>query len=182
MTLPTPCFFHGEINMSLDLAAIRERFPALNRPAVFLDNPGGTQIASFSLVRMTKYLLECNANHGGAFPTSAASDLILDEAHRAMADFLNAAQSEEIIFGANMTTLTLHISRSISRLWKAGDAIVLTRLDHDANVTPWVLAAQDHGCEVIWVNFHPEDGTLDMDEMQAALERKPRFVAVAYAS
>ncbi len=168
--------------MSLDLAAIRERFPALNRPAVFLDNPGGTQIASFSLVRMTKYLLECNANHGGAFPTSAASDLILDEAHRAMADFLNAAQSEEIIFGANMTTLTLHISRSISRLWKAGDAIVLTRLDHDANVTPWVLAAQDHGCEVIWVNFHPEDGTLDMDEMQAALERKPRFVAVGYAS
>ncbi len=168
--------------MTFDLPVIRERFPALNRPAVFLDNPGGTQIASFSAVRVSKYLLECNANHGGAFPTSVASELILDEARHAMADFLNAAESAEIIFGANMTTLTLHISRSISRLWQPGDAIVLTRLDHDANVTPWLLAAQERRCEVIWVDFHPEDGMLNMDEMQAALERKPRFVAVGYAS
>lgn len=168
--------------MTLDLAAVRGQFPALNRPAVFFDNPGGTQIARPSLDRLTKYLLECNANHQGVFPTSLASDEILDEAHHAMADFLNAADPGEIIFGANMTTLTLHISRSISRLWKPGNEIVLTRLDHDANVTPWVLAAQDRKFKIIWVDFHPEDGTLDMEGMRAALERKPRFVALGYAS
>jgi cysteine desulfurase family protein (TIGR01976 family) len=81
-----------------------------------------------------------------------------------------------------MTTLTLYISRSISRNWNVGDSIIVTRLDHDANVTPWVLAAQDRGCKVIWVDFHPEDGMLNMEEMQAALERKPRLVAVGYAS
>jgi len=168
--------------MPLKLSAIRSQFPSLNRPAIFFDNPGGTQIAQQSINRINKYLLECNANHAGAFATSSASDAVLDEAHRAMADFYNAASAEEIIFGANMTTLTLHISRSIARTWKAGDKIVATRLDHDANVTPWVLAAQERGCKVIWVDFHPEDGTLNMEEMQAALERKPRFVAVGYAS
>ncbi|NCP15788.1 cysteine desulfurase-like protein [bacterium] len=168
--------------MSLDLASIRKQFPSLGRPAIFFDNPGGTQIAKQSLDRITRYLLECNANHEGAFATSVASDAILDEAHRALADFLNACGPEEIVFGANMTTLTLYISRSISRDWKAGDEIVVTRLDHDANVTPWVLAAQDRGCKVIWVDFHPEDGTLNMEEMQAALARKPRLVAVGYAS
>ncbi len=168
--------------LSASLTAIRSQFPALNRRVVFFDNPGGTQIARQSLERVNRYLLECNANHEGAFATSIATDAVLDEAHRAMADFYNAASPEEIIFGANMTTLTLHISRSISRDWNAGDEIVLTRLDHDANVTPWVLAAQDRGCNVIWVDFHPEDGTLNMEEMQAALERKPRLVAVGYAS
>ncbi len=154
--------------MSLDLAAIRKQFPSLDRPAIFFDNPGGTQISKQSLDRINRYLLECNANHDGAFATSVASDAILDEAHHAMADFLNACGPEEIVFGANMTTLTLYISRSISRDWKAGDEIVVTRLDHDANVTPWVLAAQDRGCKVIWVDFHPEDGTLNIEEMRAA--------------
>src|SRR5689334_15326861 len=168
--------------MPLDLDAVRKQFPALDRSAIFFDNPGGTQIARPSLERMTKYLVECNANHQGAFPTSLASDEILDEAHHALADFLNASDAREIIFGANMTTLTLHISRSISRLWKPGEEIVLTRLDHDANVTPWMLAAQDRDCKVIWVDFHPEDGSLDMEAMQAALQRQPRFVAVGYAS
>ena len=168
--------------MPLDPLAIRSQFPSLDRPAIFFDNPGGTQIARQSLERVSKYLLECNANHEGAFATSVASDAILGEAHRAMADFYNAMGPEEIIFGVNMTTLTLHISRSISRNWGVSDSIVVTRLDHDANVTPWVLAARDRGSEVIWVDFHPEDGTLNMEQMQAALERKPRLVAVGYAS
>ena len=168
--------------MSLDISAIRSQFPSLNRPAIFFDNPGGTQIVKQSLDRINKYLLETNANHEGVFPTSVASDAVLDEAHRAMADFYNAASPEEIIFGANMTTLTLHISRSISRTWNAGDEIVVTRLDHDANVTPWVLAAEDRGCKVNWVDFDVEDGTLKLDDFQRALERKPRFVAVGYAS
>jgi len=168
--------------MALDLAAIRNQFPALNRPAIFLDNPGGTQIAKQSIERINRYLIECNANHEGAFATSIASDAVLDEAHRAMADFYNASAPEEIVFGNNMTTLTLHISRSIAREWNEGDEIVVTRLDHDANVTPWVLAAQDRGVKVNWVDFDVEDGTLKLDELQKALERKPRLLAVGYAS
>lgn len=168
--------------MSLKLDVIRQQFPSLNRPAIFFDNPGGTQIAKQSLDRINSYLLENNANHEGAFATSIASDAVLDEAHRAMADFYNAASPEEIVFGNNMTTLTLNISRSISREWKEGDEIVLTRLDHDANVTPWVLAAQDKGVKVNWVDFDVEDGTLKLDDLQKALERKPKLVAVGYAS
>ena len=168
--------------MPIDPVAIRSQFPSLNRPAIFFDNPGGTQIAKTSLNRINEYLLECNANHEGAFATSIASDTILDEAHRAMADFYNAASPEEIVFGNNMTTLTLHISRSISREWKEGDEIVVTRLDHDANVTPWVLAAQDRGAKINWVDFDVEDGTLKLDDLRKALERKPRLLAVGYAS
>ena len=168
--------------MSLNLDVIRQQFPSLDRPATFFDNPGGTQIAKQSLERITKYLIENNANHEGAFATSIASDAVLDEAHRAMADFYNAASPKEIVFGNNMTTLTLHMSRSLSRDWKEGDEIVLTRLDHDANVTPWVLAAQDKGVKVNWVNFDVEDGTLNLDELQKALDRKPKLVAVGYAS
>jgi cysteine desulfurase family protein (TIGR01976 family) len=168
--------------MALDLSVIRGQFPALNRQAIFFDNPGGTQIAKQSLERINKYLLECNANHEGAFATSIASDAVLEEAHQAMADFYNAHSAEEIVFGANMTTLTLHISRSISRTWNEGDEIVVTRLDHDANVTPWVLAAQDRGCKVNWVDFDVEDGTLKLDSLQQALESKPKLLAVGYAS
>jgi cysteine desulfurase family protein (TIGR01976 family) len=178
----------SNFQMTLDLPTIRNQFPALRRqselasPAIFFDNPGGTQIAQSALDRVTAYLIEHNANHDGAFATSQQSDAILEEAHTAMADFLNAQRSEEIIFGANMTTLTLHISRSISRTWNPGDEIVVTRLDHDANITPWVLAAKDRGCTVRWVDFHPEDGTLDLEDMQTALEGRPRLVAVGYAS
>ena len=168
--------------MPLDLSAIRRQFPSLERPDIFFDNPGGTQIAKPSLDRINQYLIECNANHGGAFATSVASDAVLEEAHLAMADFYNAASPEEIIFGNNMTTLTLYISRSISKDWKEGDEIVVTRLDHDANVTPWVLAAQDRGVKVNWVDFDVEDGTLKLDDLQKALERKPRLLAVGYAS
>jgi cysteine desulfurase family protein (TIGR01976 family) len=174
--------------MTLDLKQIRSQFPALRNeaaktsPAVFLDNPGGTQIAQSSLDRVAAYLVQNNANHGGAFPTSQKSDEILEEAHAAMADFYNARKADEIVFGANMTTLTLYISRSLARTWNQGDEIVVTRLDHDANISPWVLAAQDRGCTIRWVDFHPENGTLNLDEIQKALEHKPRLLAVGYAS
>jgi cysteine desulfurase family protein (TIGR01976 family) len=168
--------------MSLNLGVIRQQFPSLDRSDIFFDNPGGTQIVKSSIDRINQYLIECNANHGGAFATSVASDAVLEEAHQAMADFYNATSPEEIIFGNNMTTLTLYISRSISREWKEGDEIVVTRLDHDANVTPWVLAAQDRGVKVNWVDFDVEDGTLKLDDLQKALERKPRLLAVGYAS
>lgn len=168
--------------MSLDLKLIRDQFPSLNRPAIFFDNPGGTQIARPSLERIQRYLLECNANHEGVFETSRKSDEVLAEAHADMADLLNAARPEEIVFGNNMTTLTLHLSRSLARTLSPGDEIVLTRLDHDANISPWLLVAEDSGCKVTWVDFDVEDGTLKLDEFEKALARKPKLVAFGYAS
>ncbi len=168
--------------MSFDVQRIRQQFPALDRPAIFLDNPAGTQIAKPSLDRINRYLLENNANHEGQFETSRKSDETLHEAHAAMADFLNASRPEEIIFGNNMTTLTLHISRSLARGLQAGDNILVTRMDHDANISPWMLIAEDKGCNLLWVDFDVEDGTLDLDSFAQALEKKPKIAAFGYAS
>ena len=168
--------------MSFDVHAIRQQFPSLNRPAIFLDNPAGTQIAKLSLDRINRYLLECNANHEGMFETSRKSDEILHEAHATMADFLNASRPEEIIYGNNMTTLTLHMSRSLARNLQAGDNILVTRLDHDANIAPWMLIAEDKGCNLLWVDIDVEDGTLDLDDFARALEKKPKIAAFGYAS
>jgi len=168
--------------MSLDVSMIREQFPALSKKAIYLDNPAGTQVAQSVLDRMMTYLKDYNANHAGAFKTSRLSDAIIDETRRALADFLNASRPEEIIFGPNMTTLTFNLSRAIGRWLRAGDEIVVTHLDHDANITPWVMVAEERQCKVRWVDFRREDGTLNMDNLQAALENKPRLVAVGYAS
>jgi cysteine desulfurase family protein (TIGR01976 family) len=168
--------------MPLDLTSIRSQFPALQRGCIFLDNPAGTQVARTVLDRVKDYLVEHNANHEGAFATSRESDALVEQARQAVADFLNASSSQEIVFGPNMTSLTFNLSRSLVRTFNPGDTLVVTRLDHDANITPWVMAAQDRGCNVMWVDFHPEDGTLDMQDLQRAIEHKPRLVAVGYAS
>jgi len=168
--------------MTLDSTAVRAQFPALQRPVIFLDNPGGTQIARTSLEQIRRYLLEANANHGGVFATSQDSDQRVENARLAMADFLNASRPEEIVFGPNMTSLTFNISRALVRTFKPGDTLVVTRLDHDANISPWLLAAEDQGCRIRWVDFHPEDCTLDLEDLKSALEEKPRLVAVGYAS
>jgi cysteine desulfurase family protein (TIGR01976 family) len=168
--------------MPLDPSLVRAQFPSLDRPAIFFDNPGGTQIARPSLERIQHYLLECNDNHEGAFATSVQSDAILAEAHASMADFLNASRPEEIVFGNNMTTLTLHLSRSLARTLNPGDEIVVTRLDHDANISPWLLIAEDRGCKVTWIDFDVEDCTLKLDEFEKAFARKPKLVAVGCAS
>jgi cysteine desulfurase family protein (TIGR01976 family) len=168
--------------MPLDPKTIRSQFPSLDRPAIFFDNPGGTQIARPSLERIQRYLLECNANHAGAFATSVQSDAVLEQAHAAMADFLNASRPEEIVFGNNMTSLTLHLSRSLARTLSPGDEIVVTRLDHDANISPWLLVAEDRGCKVTWIDFDVEDCTLKLDEFEKAFERKPKLVALGCAS
>ena len=168
--------------MSFDVDLVRQQFPSLDRPAIFLDNPAGTQIAKPSLDRINKYLLENNANHEGQFETSRRSDETLYEARVAMADFLNASRPEEIIFGNNMTTLTLHISRSLARNLQAGDNILVTRMDHDANISPWMLIAEDKGCNLLWVDIDVEDGTLDLDSFAQALEKKPKIAAFGYAS
>ncbi len=170
-----------------DLAAIRHQFPALNqirrgRKAIFLDGPGGTQTPQVVIDAMVHYLQTCNANHGGVFATSQESDRILELAHQSMADFLNAPSANEIIFGANMTTLTFHLSRAIAKTWKPGDEIVVTRLDHDANVSPWVLAAQDAQVKVQYVDVRIPDCTLDLEEFRALIIDRTRLVAVGCAS
>jgi len=174
--------FDTSTTLSAGIDLVRKQFPALERPVVFLDNPAGTQISRQSLERINRYLIDCNANHEGMFETSRKSDEVLHEAHAAMADFLNAARPEEIIFGNNMTTLTLHISRSLARTLQAGDNILVTRLDHDANIAPWMLVAEDKGCNLIWVDIDVEEGTLDLDDFARALEHKPKIAAFGYAS
>ncbi len=173
--------------MPLDIQLIRSQFPALlledgGRPRVYLDNPAGTQVPQRVIERMTRYLVHSNANHGGNFRTSTESDQILAEAHQAMADFLNAPAPEEIIFGPNMTTLTFVISRSLGRWLKPGDQVILTRMDHDANVNPWRLLADDLGLEVKWLSFSRETYRYDLKELEALLSPKVRLVAVNYAS
>ncbi|MDX1437607.1 MAG: cysteine desulfurase-like protein [Anaerolineales bacterium] len=168
--------------MPLDLQAIRVRFPALAQPDVFLDNPGGTQIAQPSIDRLRAYLVDSNANHGGVFATSRRSDAVIDDARAAAAYFLNASRPEEIVFGPNMTSLTFALSRALANTLQPGDEIVLTRLDHDANITPWRMVAEERGCTVRWVDFHPEDGTLNMESLEEALRGTPKLVAFGYAS
>lgn len=168
--------------MTLDLAAIRSHFPALQQPAIFLDNPGGTQIARQSLERIQTYLTRTNANHGGEFATSRASDATIDAARAAMADFLNASRPEEIVFGPNMTSLTFNLSRALARTFQPGDLLVVTHLDHDANISPWLHVAEDRGCRVRWVDFNPHTGMLDLDDFRSALEERPKLVAFGYAS
>ncbi|HKQ61470.1 MAG TPA: aminotransferase class V-fold PLP-dependent enzyme, partial [Candidatus Polarisedimenticolaceae bacterium] len=164
-----------------DVAAVRAHFPALARPRVFLDNPGGTQIAREALEAVHAYYLESNANLGGAFATSVASDALLAATRGALADFLGAAAPEEIVFGPNMTTLTFAVAHALGRLLRPGDELVVTHLDHDANIAPW-LALAERGAVVRWVDLHPEDCTLDLDSLEAALGPRTRLVALGAAS
>ncbi len=168
--------------MTLDPEPLRACFPALMSGAVFFDNPGGTQVPQHVVDRMTDYLLHTNANHGGAFPTSRESDAVIDRAHAAVAAFFNAASPDEIVFGPNMTSLTFSISRALARELQPGDELIVTRLDHDANISPWLLAAEDRGCTVRWLDFDVETCTLEMAQLEALLSKRTRIVAVGYAS
>jgi cysteine desulfurase family protein (TIGR01976 family) len=170
-----------------DLPSVRQQFPALQqrragRSPIFLDGPGGTQVPRRVLDAVVHYLSTCNANCGGRFATSRESDAILQGAHEAVADLLNAPSAEEILFGANMTTLTLHLSRALARTLRPGDEVLVTRLDHDANVSPWALAARDAGAVVRWIDIRPEDCTLDLDGFRHQLGPRTRLVAVGCAS
>jgi cysteine desulfurase family protein (TIGR01976 family) len=163
-----------------DLA--RPHFPALAAGPIFFDNPGGTQVAQRVIDRLTDYLVRANANHGGAFPTSAETGRVSHAAHQAMADLLGAASADEIVFGPNMTTLTFAFSRALGRTLKPGDEIVVTHLDHDANIAPWQLLAEDTGAALRWVDFDPADCTLRLADFEAALGPRTRIVACGYAS
>lgn len=172
---------------SFDPNSFRKQFPSLklqvkDRPAVFFDGPGGTQTPQRVIDAMSQYLGQDNSNLGGAFLTSQRTGQVVAGARQAMADFFHAPRPEEIVFGQNMTSLTFAMSRAISRTWKPGDEIVVTWLDHDANITPWVLAAQDRGVQVRWLDFEPGDCLLNLDQLSELLNEKTRLVAVTYAS
>jgi cysteine desulfurase family protein (TIGR01976 family) len=173
--------------MKLDLQWVRQQFPGLARqvhqqPAIFFDGPAGTQVPLSVASAVAHYLLHQNANHGGLFDTSIESDALLNEARRAGADLFGIADPEEIIFGANMTTMTFHISRAIARTWSPGDEIILSDSDHDANFTPWMIAAKDRGIQVHRIRVRPEDTTLDLDDLKTKLSPRTKLVAVGAAS
>ena len=169
------------------LGVVRSQFPALarehaGRPFVYLDGPGGTQVPRRTIEAMAAYLERSNANHEGSFATSEESDAILAEVHAAAADYIGAADPAEIVFGQNMTTLTFAMSRAIGRTLKPGDEIVVTRLDHDANVAPWLALEEERGVRVRWVEIRQDDCTLDLEGLERTLGPRTRLVAVGLAS
>ena len=171
----------------LDVAALRDHFPALRRevagrPVAYLDGPGGTQVPRECIDAMRDYLEHRNANHGGAFAASVETDAMLAEVHAAGADFLGAHDPNEIVFGPNMTTLTFAVSRALGRDIEPGDEVVVTRLDHDANVAPWLMMAEDRGATVRWIELAEDRATLDLDALDSVIGERTRVVAVGLAS
>ena len=172
--------------MQFPIADIRAQFPALStkdrdRPRIYFDAPGGTQVCSAAIDRMCGHLRRGTANDGGAFQSSKDTQELIDAAHAAMADFLGG-HPDEIAFGANMTSLTLSVSRALAQEWDAGDELVVTRLDHDANIAPWLLVARDRGMTVRWLDFDPGTGRLELGALPHLLGPRTRLVAVGGAS
>lgn len=172
--------------IDLDLQSIRRQFPALSlkvdgEPVVYLDNPAGTQVPQRVIDRTAEYWRTMNANQGGTSVTSQRSDALIAQVRQAAATFLNAASADEIVFGPNMTTLTFALSRAIGRELRPGDEIIVTRLDHDANVSPW-LALQERGVTVRFVDIRVPECTLDMNDLHRQLTARTRLVAITHAS
>lgn len=169
----------------IDVASVRPRFPALQQrrdpPVLFFDNPAGTQVPRETIDAVVHYLTHDNANVDGAFSTSLATEALIDQARRAMVDFLGATSIEEIVFGLNMTSLTFQLSHALARILRPGDEIVTTRLEHDANVAPW-LAMQQHGIVPRFVDIRTEDMTLDLQSAKEVITDRTRLVACGYAS
>jgi cysteine desulfurase family protein (TIGR01976 family) len=171
---------------ALDVESIRTQFPALARieagqPAAYLDGPGGTQVPQSVIEAMSAVLGEGVSNLGGEFGSSQDAERITNQGREAMADFFNATPGE-ISFGQNMTSITFAVSRALARTWKAGDSVVVTSLDHDANFTPWVAAARDAGVEVRVAEFDPTTGELDPGSIADLLDDRVRLVATCVAS
>ncbi|TPN48693.1 MULTISPECIES: cysteine desulfurase-like protein [unclassified Mesorhizobium] len=169
------------------IEAVRARFPALSltdkgRRRIYLDNPAGTQVPQAVADAVSRCLLTTDANLGGYFETSIAAQAVVDDAHQAMADFLGAESREEIIIGANMTTLTYHMSRTLGRTMKPGDEIILTRMDHEGNVSPWLQLAEDLGLVVRWLPFDERSWQVEEATLADLLSDKTRLVALNYAS
>jgi cysteine desulfurase family protein (TIGR01976 family) len=167
--------------VAFDVSAVRARFSALDRPTAFFDAPGGTQTPDAVIEAMSAYLRESNANLGGAFESSRRSDALVVSAHHTAARFLGC-EPDEVGFGQNMTTLNFALTRTLGRELRAGDEIVVTRLDHDGNISPWLHLADDLDLVVRFVDLHEEDATLDLDDLERQLGGRTRVVAFPWAS
>src|SRR2546426_599293 len=182
--MSTPAL-HEAISKTFDVAWVREQFPSLQlkvngQQAAFLDGPAGTQVPRQVMDAVQKYFLEANANTYGAFLTSRRTNDTISGARAAMADLVNCSP-EEVVFGQNMTTITLGLARAIGRELKPGDEILLTVLDHDANYSPW-KALEEKGVVIRIVDIRDSDCTLDLDDLKSKLSAKTKMVAVGYAS
>lgn len=170
------------------ITGLRNEFPALansgptGRPPIFLDNPGGTQVPRSVVRAIADYLSGSNANTGGPFATSERTDAMLAGARQAAADLLNAGSPSEIMFGANMTTMTFALSRAFGRTLEPGDEIITTALDHETNIAPWTRIAEERGAVLRQVDVRPADCTLDMDQLESIMTNRTRLVAIGYAS
>ena len=169
-----------------DPVPLRAQFPAIahsvdDPPLRYFDNPGGTQVPQMVIDAVGDYYRTSNANVGGAFGTSRRTDTVVTQARLAVADLLNAPGPETIVFGPSMTALTFHLARSMADQWTPGDEIIITTLDHDANIAPWT-DLEAVGAIVKVVDIHPEDSTVDMESFAAALSPRTRLVAVTHAS
>jgi cysteine desulfurase family protein (TIGR01976 family) len=171
----------------IDIDTIREQFPALadsdNGVArVYFDNPAGTQVPASVAGAMSHCLLHANANIGGYFRTSVLATKIVDDARSAMADFVNAPSADEIIFGQNMTSITFNLARSLAPHFSTGDEIILSRMDHDANIAPWLIMASEQGLKVRWLPFDTDSYEFDLNELDVLLSERTRLVCVGGAS
>lgn len=175
------------MSAAFDIAAVRAQFPALTirdgaQDRVYFDNPAGTQVPQRVIDRTVECLATKNANLGGYFTTTVEAGDLVDLAHQACADFYNAPSAAGIVFGQNMTSLTLHMSRCLGKRFSRGDEIVLSRMDHDANVAPWLLLADDLGLVVRWMDFDPETYEFPEDALTKVLSEKTKLVAMGMAS
>jgi cysteine desulfurase family protein (TIGR01976 family) len=166
--------------VAFDVEAVRARFSALRRPLAFFDGPGGTQVPDSVIDAIADYLRESNANVSGPYETSRRTEALVTQARLAAGEFLRCAP-EETIFGANMTTLNFALTRTAGRTWQPGDEIVVTKLDHDGNVSPWLELAHDQQLDVRFVDIH-DDTTLDLADLEAKLNDRTRVVAFPVAS
>ena len=171
---------------TFDVQAVRDQFPALGRVyngrgVVYFDGPGGSQVARQAIEAITGYMERGGANLHGVFPTSTETEEMLADTRMAAADFLGAAP-DEVAFGANMTTLTFEISRALARGWDRDSEIVVTELDHRANVDPWLVAAAEQGARVRWVSVDPETLTLDENDLEQSITGRTKLVAIGLAS
>src|SRR5438067_1311211 len=166
--------------VALDVEAVRARFSALRQPLVFFDGPGGTQVPDEVIEAVARYYRESNANVSGPYATSRATETLVAQARLTGGSFLRCSPAE-VVFGANMTTLAFALTRTAGREWREGDEILVTRLDHDANVSPWLELAHDKGLEVRFVDIN-DDTTLDLDDLERQLSERTRAVAFPVAS
>ena len=169
-----------------DVETVRSHFPATRRehgghPVAYLDGPGGTQVPSFVADSVSDYLLNHNANTHWNYPTSAETDALIEESREALAEFVNGDPSE-ISFGANMTSITFHVARALGRGWDETDEVLVTELDHHANVAPWRALERERGVHIVVARMRPEDGSLDLEDLERKLSKRTRLVAIGAAS